>query len=78
MKATANDNASQSRQDFSSTPPTNGSVPIQMTAADNSPTNMNKPELALRGSRADALIDMAGDDAYRLGLEAPRTGKMKG
>lgn len=83
MKVNANGSissgyAGQDRQTFESMSPTNGSVPAQMTASDNLATNMNKPELALRGSRADALIEMAGDDGYRLSPDAPRTGKMKG
>lgn len=78
MKVTADDNASKSIQSFESTSPSNGAVPTQMTASDNLPTNMNKPELATRGSRADSLVEMAGDDGYRLGTEAPRHGKMPG
>jgi hypothetical protein len=55
-----------------------GSPANQASASDNSATNMNTPELKERGFRADQLIDMAGDDSYRLATEAPRKTKMKG
>lgn len=50
----------------------------QASASDNSPIPMNTPGLKPRGFRADQLIEMAGDDGYRLGTEAPRKDKMKG
>ena len=50
----------------------------QTSDSDNLPTNMNTPSLKLRGFRADQLIDMAADEGYRLGVETPRTDKMKG
>lgn len=70
--------AGQDRQSFESTSPTNGAVPKQMTDSYNLPTNMNTPGLKERGFRADQLVEMAGDDSYRLGLEAPRFDKIKG
>lgn len=65
-----------SRASIDSTPPSGGISNV--SAADNSPINMNKPEYAERGSRADQLIEMAGMDNYTLHTEAPRLGKMKG
>lgn len=68
--------ASEKRMDVTSTKPTAGITNV--SAADNSPVNMNTPGLKERGFRADQLIEMAGDDTYRLGTEAPRMDKMKG
>lgn len=79
MKSTemgSNGMKSVPRAQFDSTPPSKGITNV--SATDNSPVMMNKPELADRGSRADALIEMAGDDSYRLNVEAPRRSKMKG
>lgn len=50
----------------------------QASTEDNSATMMNTPGLKPRGFRADQLIEMAGDDGYRLGTEAPRKDKIKG
>lgn len=55
-----------------------GNPSKQASTADNSPVMMNKPGMQPRGSRADELVEMAGDDGYRLGTEAPRKSKMKG
>lgn len=71
----SNGTASEKRVSVESTP---GDAARQATATDNSVTNMNTPELKERGFRADQLIDMAGDDGYRLSTEAPRKTKMKG
>lgn len=79
MKSTdtvSNGLKSESRVSLDSAAPSAGITNV--SKSDNAPVMMNKPELAERGSRADALIEMAGDDAYRLGTEAPRKSKMKG
>lgn len=73
---TTNGKASASRASIDSTPPQGGITNV--SEADNMPVMMNKPGMLPRGSRADALIEMAGDDSYRLGTEAPRFGKIKG
>lgn len=65
------------RQPFESTPPSAGSI-TNVSQADNSPTLMNTPEPKERGFRADQLVEMAGDDAYRLTPEAARMDKIKG
>lgn len=57
---------------------TSGNPSKQASSSDNGATNMNTPGLKERGSRCDQLIDMAGDDSYRLATEAPRKTKMKG
>lgn len=44
---------------------------------DNASVLMNLPEMASRGSRADALVEMAGEDGYRLSQEIRKT-KIKG
>lgn len=49
-----------------------------VSQSDNSPVMMNTPGMKERGFRADQLIEMAGDDGYRLGTEASRMEKMKG
>lgn len=67
---------STSRGNFDSTPPSGGITNV--SKADNSPVMMNTPEMKERGSRADALIEMAGNDTYSLGMEAPRKTKIKG
>jgi hypothetical protein len=68
---------SQSRVSVESTPPSNGIGNV--TEADNSSVLMNLAAgVAPRGSRADALIEMAGMDNYRLANEPARRGKMKG
>lgn len=66
----------ETRQGFSATPPSGGISNVSQE--DNSPVNMNTPGLKPRGFRADQLVEMANDDAYRLGTEAPRKDKMKG
>lgn len=79
MKSTdsvSNGLKSGSRVSLDSAAPSGGITNV--SKSDNSPVMMNKPEMAERGSRADALIEMAGDDSYRLGTEAPRRGKIKG
>lgn len=80
MKSTdmsKNGEASASRASLDSTPPSGGISNV--SSADNTPVLMNMASGPKeRGSRADALITMAGDDAYRLTEEAPRKGKMKG
>lgn len=67
--------AGSGRQSFTSSSP---DTPTNVTSADNSPVMMNKSGLMERGSRADDLIAMAGDDSARLSIEPPRRGKMKG
>lgn len=64
------------RAAFDSTVPTGGITNV--SASDNSPVPMNTPGLKERGFRADQLIEMAGDDTYRLGTESPRMDKIKG
>lgn len=71
-----NGECSTSRIDVSGTAPSGGLSNV--SKSDNSAVMMNKPELAARGSRADDLIEMAGDDTYRLGQEPARKGKIKG
>lgn len=71
----SNGAASEKRVDVDSTA---GNPANQASSSDNSPTLMNTPEPKARGFRADQLIDMAGDDSYRLTPEAPRKIKMKG
>lgn len=71
----SNGQMSEKRLDVESA---SGNPSRQASDADNSPVMMNKPDLAQRGSRADALIEMAGDDSYRLGQEPARKGKIKG
>lgn len=55
-----------------------GNPSKQASSADNSPVPMNTPGLKPRGYRADQLVEMAGDDGYRLGTESPRREKLKG
>lgn len=55
-----------------------GNPSKQASSSDNSPVMMNKAGMKSRGSRADELVEMVGDDSYRLGTEAPRKSKMKG
>lgn len=64
------------RMDVSSTSPSGGLSNV--SASDNSPVAMNTPEMKPRGFRCDQLVEMAGDDSYDLGGEAPRKTKMKG
>lgn len=64
------------RMDVDSTSPSAGLTNV--SASDNSPVNMNTPEMKPRGYRCDQLVEMAGDDGYDLGGEAPRKTKMKG
>lgn len=71
-----NGTTSESRIEVTGTAPTAGFSNVSQ--ADNSQVMMNKPGLDERGSRADALIEMAGDDTYRLGQEPARKGKIKG
>lgn len=71
----SNGSISDKRIDVASS---SGNPAMQASDSDNSPTMMNTPEMKERGSRADALIEMAGDDSYRLGTEAPRKAKIKG
>lgn len=73
-----NSSASESRQAFQSSTPSNGNPAINASDSDNSPVMMNTPGLKPRGYRADQLIDMANDDGYRLSTEAPRHDKMVG
>jgi len=68
--------AGPGRQSFDSAPPSGGITNVSQQ--DNGAVNMNTPGLKPRGFRADQLVSMAGDDAARLGTEAPRTDKMKG
>lgn len=78
MKAndmSSNGTASEKRVSVTSAP---GDASRQASVSDNSPTNMNTPELKERGFRADQLIDMAGEDGYRLSTEPARKSKMKG
>lgn len=49
-----------------------------VSSSDNSPVNMNTPEMKERGFRCDQLVEMAGDDGYSLAGESPRKTKMKG
>lgn len=67
---------SEKRMDVTSTKPTGGISNVSQS--DNSPVMMNTPGMKERGFRADQLIEMAGDDAYRLGQEPARMDKMKG
>lgn len=67
---------SSNRGSFDTTAPSGGITNV--SAQDNGEVMMNKPGLDSRGSRADALIEMAGMDSYRLGTEAPRRSKIKG
>lgn len=79
MKATnlgTNGQQTDNRASFDSTVPSGGISNVSQS--DNAPVMMNKPGMAERGSRADALIEMAGDDTYRLGQEPARKGKIKG
>lgn len=78
MKSTEMSGGSKTdnRAEFDSTIPSGGIRNV--SEADNSPVMMNTPGLKERGYRADQLIEMAGDDAYRLSTEAPRREKMKG
>ena len=81
MKSTnssVNSQAGEKRQNFDSTAASNGNPAINASASDNSPVMMNTPGLKPRGFRADQLIDMANEDSYRLGTEAPRHDKMPG
>lgn len=71
----SNGSTSTSRIDVTST---SGDPSKQASSSDNSPTMMNTPGMKERGSRADQLIEMAGDDSYRLSTEEPRKGKIKG
>lgn len=73
---TPNGSKSMERANFDSTPPSGGISNV--SKADNSPVMMNTLGLKERGFRADQLIEMAGDDAYRLGQEPARMDKMKG
>lgn len=79
MKSTemgTNGQQTDNRAAFDSTIPSGGITNV--SKADNSPTMMNCPEMKERGSRADDLIEMAGDDSPTLGMEAPRKTKIKG
>lgn len=79
MKSTdmgGNGQQTDNRASFDSTVPSGGITNV--SASDNSPTMMNTEGLKERGFRADQLIEMAGDDSYRLGTEAPRKDKIKG
>lgn len=67
---------SGTRVSLDSTPPSGGITNV--SKADNSPVMMNTPEMKERGSRADALVEMAGNDTYSLAMEAPRKSKIKG
>lgn len=74
---TQNGMASASRASLDSTEPSGGISNV--SEQDNGAVLMNLASGAKqRGSRADALIEMAGMDNYRLGVEAPRKAKMKG
>lgn len=73
---TPNGQQTDDRASFDSTAPTGGITNV--SKSDNSPTLMNTPEPKERGFRADQLIEMAGDDGYRLTPEAPRRDKIKG
>lgn len=73
----SNGMATATRASIDSTPPSGGISNV--SEADNTPTLMNMASGPKeRGSRADALIEMASNDSYRLTEEAPRKGKMKG
>lgn len=69
---------SEKRISVTGSAPSNGNPALNASSSDDSPVMMNKPEMASRGSRADALVEMAGNDSYSLATEAPRMGKMKG
>lgn len=72
-----NGSTSESRINIDSTSPTQGFSNVSQE--DNSAVLMNMASgLKERGSRADALIDMAAMDNYRLANETPRKQKMKG
>lgn len=68
----------EKRMPVSSTAPTAGAAPTNVTVEDNAAVLMNTVGMKPRGSRADALIEMAGDDMARLNIEEPRKSKMKG
>lgn len=70
--------AGEDRQSFESATSSGGANPTNVSAEDNASVMMNTPGLKPRAFRADQLIEMAGDDMGRLGIEAPRTDKMKG
>lgn len=74
----SNGQAGDDRQTFESTSPSKGGAPTNVSAEDNGAVMMNTPGLKPRAFRADQLIDMAGDDMGRLGIEPSRTDKMKG
>lgn len=79
MKSTemgVNGQQTDNRASFDSTVPSGGISNV--SKQDNSPTMMNTPGLKERGYRADQLVEMAGDDSYRLATEAPRKDKIKG
>lgn len=77
IKSTSNGSVSESRVSVESTAPTQGFSNVSQE--DNASVLMNMASgVKPRGSRADALIDMANDDGYRLTTEAPRRGKIKG
>lgn len=80
MKSTdmsRNGMAQASRASVDSTPPSGGISNV--SDEDNGAVLMNLASGAKsRGSRADALIEMAGKDSYGLTPEAPRKGKIKG
>jgi len=73
---TPNGMASSKRVDVADTTPSNGFSNVSSTT--NSATNMNAPELKQRSWRSDQLVEMAGDDSFRIANEAPRHTKMKG
>lgn len=76
MKSTEGGNSTDNRAAFDSTAPSGGITNV--SKSDNSPTMMNTPAPKERGFRADQLVEMAGDDGYRLTPEAPRMDKIKG
>ena len=67
---------SEKRIPYESTAPSAGIGNV--SEQDNGQVMMNKPEMDMRGSRADALIDIMNMDSERLGTEAPRMTKIKG
>jgi hypothetical protein len=76
---------SKERMIVESTTPSAGSI-TNVSGPYNAPVFMNLPEMAERGQRADALVEMAGEDGHEgppgnrsslLGNEIRKT-KMKG
>lgn len=74
----SNGQAGDARMTFESTSPSKGGAPTNVSVQDDGAVMMNTPGLKPRSFRADQLIDMAGDDMGRLGIEPSRTDKMKG